>query len=354
MEVTIVSAKGQVNIVNLAGGQSLTVAHGDKIRLIKNGDIKAIRKGSDLLIKKAGSEEYLIKDFYLKSEGNDEVQQLSWYDAAGQEKELLSSEYSETIQTAENETAATKNQTEVLSDAEAKKDDDDGALLLLANSSGKAALGILAGIASIGFIARSGSSGSSSNHGSATPSKANHPLEVVNDINATTNIVTDQSANGTPVGIIALAIDPDSDNTVTYKLIDNAGGRFTIHTNTGVVTVANGAALNHASAQSHIIRVLASSSDGTSVERDFTIHVKDTTPPAMPAAPTSYADNVGSLQSPTSTSPVTDDAQIGINVGSGLTDIPTLYVDGNPVAATYDPIAGTLTPVAQYQKAITP
>ncbi len=77
---------------------------------------------------------------------------------------------------------------------------------------------------------------------------------------------------------------------------------------------------------------------------DFVINV-DTIAPATPAAATGYADNVGSVQSPTSTAKITDDTTPGINIGTvptGLT--PSLYVDGTKVASTYDPVAGTLTP----------
>ncbi|WP_436662216.1 BapA/Bap/LapF family large adhesin [Acinetobacter sp. P1(2025)] len=70
----------------------------------------------------------------------------------------------------------------------------------------------------------------------------------------------------------------------------------------------------------------------------------DTTAPATPVAPSSYADNVGAIQNPTSTAVTTDDNTPGINVGVGLTDTPTLYVDGVAVDAVYDPVTGTLTP----------
>jgi large repetitive protein len=70
----------------------------------------------------------------------------------------------------------------------------------------------------------------------------------------------------------------------------------------------------------------------------------DTTPLGTPAAPTNYDDNVGAILNPTSTAPKTDDSTPGINIGTGLTDTPTLYVDGKAVAATYDPGTGTLTP----------
>jgi len=70
----------------------------------------------------------------------------------------------------------------------------------------------------------------------------------------------------------------------------------------------------------------------------------DTTAPATPAAPTSYVDNVGDIQNPASTAVTTDDRTPGLNIGGGLTDTPTLYVDGVAVDAVYDPLTGTLTP----------
>ena len=58
----------------------------------------------------------------------------------------------------------------------------------------------------------------------------------------------------------------------------------------------------------------------------------DSTPPsAAPAAPTS-------------TAPSTNDNTPGIHIGVGLTDTPSLYVDGVKVPATYDPVTGMLTP----------
>ncbi|MBK9574073.1 MAG: hypothetical protein IPO43_15760 [Rhodoferax sp.] len=55
---------------------------------------------------------------------------------------------------------------------------------------------------------------------------------------------------------------------------------------------------------------------------------------------------MGAVTSPTSTAGTTDDTTPGVNIGVGLTDVPTLYVDGVEVPATYDPVTGTLTPNA--------
>ncbi|OYZ26556.1 MAG: hypothetical protein B7Y23_00800, partial [Sulfurovum sp. 16-42-52] len=70
----------------------------------------------------------------------------------------------------------------------------------------------------------------------------------------------------------------------------------------------------------------------------------DTSAPAQPTAPLDYEDNIGAIQNATSTAPMTDDNQPGINVGTGLSDTPKLYVDGVAVAANYNATTGTLTP----------
>jgi len=64
----------------------------------------------------------------------------------------------------------------------------------------------------------------------------------------------------------------------------------------------------------------------------------------LPRAPINYLDNVGSIQSPASTAQTTDDSTPGLNIGLGLSDTPTLYVDGFQVAASYNKTTGTLTP----------
>ena len=59
------------------------------------------------------------------------------------------------------------------------------------------------------------------------------------DSDVATNVVNENAANGTSIGITAFASDADAtNNTITYTLIDDAGGRFAIDLDTGVVTVA--------------------------------------------------------------------------------------------------------------------
>jgi VCBS repeat-containing protein len=98
----------------------------------------------------------------------------------------------------------------------------------------------------------------------------------VSDSNGTVNDVAENALNGTLVGITAFATDPDGD-TVTYSLTDDAGGRFAIDGASGVVSVADGTLLDHESASSHSITVLATSSGGTS-SQGFTINIADVDP----------------------------------------------------------------------------
>ncbi|MCP3953472.1 MAG: cadherin repeat domain-containing protein, partial [Desulfobacterales bacterium] len=93
----------------------------------------------------------------------------------------------------------------------------------------------------------------------------------VTDSNVAANSVAEDAINGTVVGITALATDPDGTDTVTYSLSDDAGGLFTIDTNTGVITVAN--ALDYETATSHSVTVLATSSDTSTSSQAFTINV---------------------------------------------------------------------------------
>ena len=94
------------------------------------------------------------------------------------------------------------------------------------------------------------------------------------DVDVTANVVAENSAVGTVVGLDIDAFDNDAtNNTITYSLIDSAGGRFVIDTNTGVVTV-NGS-VDFESSASHSVTVQADSSDGSSATASFTINVQD-------------------------------------------------------------------------------
>ncbi|MFD1695782.1 beta strand repeat-containing protein [Roseibium aestuarii] len=92
------------------------------------------------------------------------------------------------------------------------------------------------------------------------------------DVDASANVVAENSAGGTVVGITAFAEDQDGTDTVTYSITDT---RFVIDANTGVITVADGAVLDAEATSSIDIEVTATSSDGSSVTETFTVNITD-------------------------------------------------------------------------------
>ena len=99
-------------------------------------------------------------------------------------------------------------------------------------------------------------------------------LVAVDDTDAASNAVAETAAPGTPVGITARAIDADvTSNTVGYALLDNAGGRFAIDANSGVITVAG--ALDAETAMQHTLVVQATSADGSQWTQAFAVQVTD-------------------------------------------------------------------------------
>jgi hypothetical protein len=96
------------------------------------------------------------------------------------------------------------------------------------------------------------------------------------DNDGSTNTVAENAATNTIVGITALASDADqSNNTITYSLDNDAGGRFQINSSTGVISVANGTLLNAENATSHSITIKATSSDSSFATELFSIAVTD-------------------------------------------------------------------------------
>jgi VCBS repeat-containing protein len=88
--------------------------------------------------------------------------------------------------------------------------------------------------------------------------------------------VDENSPNGTVVGTV-FADDVDLNDTVTYSLLDDAGGRFDIDASTGVITVANGLLLDFEAAASHIVTVQATDGIATSTTA-LAIMINDVNP----------------------------------------------------------------------------
>ncbi len=110
-------------------------------------------------------------------------------------------------------------------------------------------------------------------------STASLDITPVNDVATVISIsasaAAEFSAAGAVVGNLS-ANDPDAGDTLTFTLLDNAGGRFQIVGNQ--LRVANGVALDFEQATSHIIQVQVSDGVGAPVVRNLTINVNDINP----------------------------------------------------------------------------
>jgi len=103
-------------------------------------------------------------------------------------------------------------------------------------------------------------------------------LSVVNS--APTNItlnnstVPENSANNTVIGLLS-ASDNNTNDTHTFTLINNAGGRFAIVNNQ--LVVADGSLLDYETNTQHTIRVKATDNTGLSYENNLTISISNVT-----------------------------------------------------------------------------
>ena len=93
------------------------------------------------------------------------------------------------------------------------------------------------------------------------------------DNNSTSNNVSEDASPGHLVGITAYAEDSDTADSVSYTLSDDDDGLFAINNETGVVILAG--QLDYETQTSHVISVLANSTDGSTSTADFTISVLD-------------------------------------------------------------------------------
>ncbi|MFN9539180.1 MAG: beta strand repeat-containing protein, partial [Planctomycetota bacterium] len=91
------------------------------------------------------------------------------------------------------------------------------------------------------------------------------------NINGTLTIA-ENSSNGAAVGTVA-GQDVDSGDSLTYSLVDSAGGRFAVNSSTGQVTVAGGSLLDFESASSHNLTVRVSDASGATFDRVLNVQV---------------------------------------------------------------------------------
>ncbi len=122
----------------------------------------------------------------------------------------------------------------------------------------------------------------------------------ISDNNPVANAVNEFAVNGTVVGLTSFASDGDAtNNTITYALDDTAGGRFTIHASTGVVTVADGSLLDASQANSHVITIRATSADTSFQTQTFTISVTNLNDTPTAVADTAVAVEAGGINNAT-------------------------------------------------------
>ncbi|HEY7759920.1 MAG TPA: DUF2341 domain-containing protein [Burkholderiales bacterium] len=155
-------------------------------------------------------------------------------------------------------------------------------------------------------------------------------IGAISDTDVTADSVAENAANGTVVGITALASDADATtNVITDSLDDDAGGRFAIGAATGVVTIADGSLLDREAAASHSITVRATSADGSSSTQAFSIALTDVNEFAVGAiADTDALANGAAENSPAGT-------PVGITAFASDADATT-----NAVAYSLDDDAG--------------
>ena len=115
----------------------------------------------------------------------------------------------------------------------------------------------------------------------------NTQIGPLSDVDNTANMVMENSGGGTVVGLTAFADDPDVGDSVTYSITDS---RFEIDPDTGVVTVADGAVIDHETTPFVDLEVKATSSDGSSVTETFRVEVGDD-PDEFDIGPVTDVDN---------------------------------------------------------------
>jgi VCBS repeat-containing protein len=100
------------------------------------------------------------------------------------------------------------------------------------------------------------------------------PIGPLTDSDATANLVAENSDAGTVVGVTAFATDPDTSDDVTYEIVDQ-NSPFVIDPTSGVISVAPGADIDREATPTIDVTVEATSTDGSSTTKTFTVEVGD-------------------------------------------------------------------------------
>ena len=92
------------------------------------------------------------------------------------------------------------------------------------------------------------------------------------DVQLSNTTIEENSPNGTVITTLN-TIDPDFNNSFTYSLVDNAGGRFAINNNQ--LIVADGSKLDYETNQKHTITIRTRDQGGLSYDKSFDINLID-------------------------------------------------------------------------------
>ncbi|WP_374764089.1 cadherin domain-containing protein [Yunchengibacter salinarum] len=128
---------------------------------------------------------------------------------------------------------------------------------------------------SLTVLATSDDGSTSSRTVSVAVTDANeHSVSALLDANSDADTVLDVAGQDTPVGIRLSADDPDLTDSVTFSLVDDAGGRFKVDPDSGRITVADDTLLNADTGPvDHTITARATSTDGSTSDQQFTITI---------------------------------------------------------------------------------
>ncbi|MBA1143047.1 hypothetical protein [Mesorhizobium neociceri] len=123
------------------------------------------------------------------------------------------------------------------------------------------------------------------------------------DANPAANQIAELAAAGAPTGITASATDPDAGSTVTYSINDS---RFAINSSSGVITRSATGALDFETQSSINLTVTATSSDGSTANRVFSLAVLN--------SPEPVAFNISADANPAGNQ-IAQDAAVGTAIG---------------------------------------
>jgi hypothetical protein len=195
IELVVTNSMQQTRTLLLQWGETLKVESGDSVKLTNKTDIKTLRKGNDLVIINKNGEEFVLKDFYIKSEQIEETQLFSWDDTLGQEYALYSSENTASTTSAINDQNTSNSEVTALDEKTAavavttESDDSDRAIAWLFTGEGSeyGAIPVLGSIVGTGAALLSIWNGSSNSDNNTNATSA---------LTAPTLTVNDSDANG--------------------------------------------------------------------------------------------------------------------------------------------------------------